>query len=188
MYRGGHATYGLFIGGTNIVVLCPAWFYLDVPVIPKSKRPCLDVDPKQNLFRGEGYSLAQSRRAWLLHELAHVYLVAATNKRVPVHEVYGVNSCFRLKADDQWYMPNNYVFYAGSMSPSFYLQYSLRHGASALELAITNTLLIYATKLILRIKVFTTNAPVSPPYRLPTGSFRPFHQTRPATPSERMVL
>ena len=157
------------------MVLCPAWFYLDPPVIPKSKRPCLDVDRKQYLFRGKGYSLARNRRAWLLHELAHVYVVVATNKRVSVHEVYKVNSCFRLKADDQWYMPNNYVLYTGSMSPYSYLQYSLAHGVSFFEPAIKNNLLIHVVRLTLRIKVFTTNAPVSPPYRFPTGSFRTFY-------------
>ena len=117
-YRGGHPTYGLFIGGTNIVVLCPFWFSSDVPVEPKSRRPCTGVDRASNQFRGMGYPLARNRRAWLLHELAHVYLVAATNMRVPVKEVYSVNDCFRLRADAQRYMPNNYVYYTGSMSLS----------------------------------------------------------------------
>ena len=54
-----------------------------------------------------------------MHELAHVYLVAATDKRVPVNEVYSVNSCLGLKADEQRYMPNNYVFYVGSRSTLF---------------------------------------------------------------------
>ena len=131
-YRGGSATYGLYIGGTNIVILCPAWFSLDVPVVPKSGRPCLSVDRKENLFRGQGYPLARNRRAWLVHELAHVYLVAATDKRVPVNEIYSVNSCLRLKADEQRYMPNNYVFYAGSRSTLFCLRYSLARIATEL--------------------------------------------------------
>ena len=123
-YRGGHSTYGLYIGGTNIVVLCPYWFSSDVPVEPKSKRPCTAVDRASNQFQGLGYPLARNRRAWLLHELAHVYLVAATNRRVPVHEVYSVNDCFRLRADAQRFMPNNYVYYTGSMFISLYTVFS----------------------------------------------------------------
>lgn len=113
--RGGVA-FGVFIGGTNIVTLCPAWSTLNVPTEPKARRPCIAVDRVTNQFRGLGYPLAQNLRSWLVHELVHVYLVAATNMRVPVDEVYDVNSCFRLKADLQKYMPNNYVYYAGSMS------------------------------------------------------------------------
>lgn len=111
----GDRVYGIFIGGTNIVALCPGWFIFNRPDEPKEKRPCIAVDRATNRFRGLGNPLAQNSRAWLLHELAHVYLVAATNKRVPYTEVYSINDCFRLNAGSQKYMPNNYVYYAGSV-------------------------------------------------------------------------
>ena len=181
-HSGGPAAYGLYIGGMNIVVLCPVWFSSDVPVKPTSERPCIDVNQASNRFQGLGYPLARNRRAWLLHELAHVYLVAATNKRVPVHEVYAVNSCFHLKTDDQRYMPNNYVFYTGSMSLSSSAIYLLLSPQSK------HTLFFCITELMPRIKTSTTNAPVSPPYHSATGSSRPHYQTRPPKPSERIVL
>lgn len=111
----GERVYGIFIGGTNIVALCPGWFTFNRPDEPKEKRPCIAVDRATNGFRGLGYPLAQNSRAWLLHELAHVYLVAATNKRVPYTEVYSINDCFELNAGSQKYMPNNYVYYTGSV-------------------------------------------------------------------------
>ena len=136
----GDKPFGLFVGGTNIVVLCPAWFTyaLTVPSEPKSPpRPCIGVDKTRNEFRGVGYSLAQNLRLWLIHELVHVYVVAATNKRVPVDEVYAVNDCFALSAGEQKYMPNNYVYYAGSMcAPPLYL--SLPHCAQTFPLISTS--------------------------------------------------
>ena len=139
-YRGGSATYGIYVGGTNIVVLCPFWFSSDTPVEPKSKRPCIAVDRTVNQFRGLGYPLARNRRAWLLHELVHVYLVAATNTREPVHEVYTVNDCFALNAYAQRYMPNNYVYYAGSMSLSLHSQCSPAQTSPTFEPAIKTNL------------------------------------------------
>ena len=126
----GDDAFAYFIGGTNIVALCPTWFALNVPAEPKARRPCIAVDRATNQFRGLGYPLARNLRSWLVHELVHVYLVAATNRKVPVDEVYSVNNCFRLKADSQRYMPNNYVYYVGSMSAPptpFFLYFSFAH-------------------------------------------------------------
>ena len=118
--RGVNKAYALFIGGTNIVTLCPRWFTANQPVEPKAKRPCIAVDRATNRFRGFGYPLAQNLRSWLVHGLVHVYLVAATNMRTPSDEVYAVNDCFQLKADSQKLMPNNYIYYASSMcAPPF---------------------------------------------------------------------
>ena len=111
----GDTAFGIFIGGTNMVTLCPAWSTLDILIEPKARTPCIIVDRVTNQARGLGHPLAQNLRSWLVHELAHLYLVAATNMRVPVDEVHDINSCFRLRADLQKIMPNKYVYYAGSM-------------------------------------------------------------------------
>ena len=84
-------------------------------------RPCMSVDRAKNEFRGVGYALAQNLRSWLIHELVHVYVVAATNGKVGVDEVYAVNDCFALRPGEQRYMANNYVYYAGSMSACSFL-------------------------------------------------------------------
>lgn len=113
----GENAYAVFIGGTNIVVLCPPWFAPNNQFMqPKLKRPCIAVDRVANEFKGLGYPLAQNKRSWMLHELVHVYVVAATNLKVPYSEVYTVNNCFRLASGYQRYMPNNYVYYASSRS------------------------------------------------------------------------
>ena len=112
----GKSTIAVFIGGTNIVALCPSWFESNQPMQPKSAKPCIAVDQATNRFRGFGYPLARNLRSWMLHELVHVYLVQATNQRLVSSEVYTVNNCFELNAHRQMYMPNNYVYYASSMS------------------------------------------------------------------------
>ena len=112
----GKTTIAVFIGGTNIVALCPSWFESNHPMQPKSAKPCIAVDQATNRFRGLGYPMARNLRSWMLHELVHVYLVEATNQRLVSSEVYTVNNCFELNAHRQRYMPNNYVYYASSMS------------------------------------------------------------------------
>ena len=97
------------------MTLCPAWFTAEKPIGAQSARPRNAVDRATNRFRGSGKPLERNLRSWMLHELVHVYLIAATNRRVSVREVYDLNACFRLRADEQKYMPNNYVYYAGSM-------------------------------------------------------------------------
>ena len=124
--------YGVQTLGTNVVVLCPLWFSSDIPVKPKYRKPCIGVDGQSNQFRGLGFPLSLNRRAWLVHELAHMYIVAAVDKPVPLEEVYAINDCFNLHADEQRHMPENYVFYAGSMSLSLRIQYSRAHIAPTL--------------------------------------------------------
>ncbi|KAM0804289.1 hypothetical protein BDR22DRAFT_818437 [Usnea florida] len=119
----GKTTIALFIGGTNIVTLCPSWFESSQPMQPKSARPCIAVDRATNRFRGLGYPMARNLRSWMLHELVHVYLVAATNQRLVSSEVYTVNSCLELNAHRQMYMPNNYVYYASTRaSKNYYIR------------------------------------------------------------------
>ena len=117
----GDEAFGIFIGGTNIVFLCPPWFTLNTPMKPKASRPCIGVDRATNRFKGLGYPLARNLRSWLVHELAHVYITAATNRRSPNNEAYSINDCFRIDANSQKQMPQNYVYYAGSMSTRLFI-------------------------------------------------------------------
>lgn len=105
----------LLIGTMYIVVCSNLWrdqFKVSIPA-----RNCPSVNTAINRFRGSGASLGRYLPWLLLEELVHYYLAATNAGAEPLPNIFDVNKCARLGAEQSSRNAHSYIFYAASGLP-----------------------------------------------------------------------
>lgn len=101
----------IWIGGTQVVVLCPRFFTYKLK--PKDKT-CFAVNLATNQFRSLGGPVQLTQVYVLLHELVHVYVGAVVDQRAIRAEAMTVQDCWSILGRVARYNPSNYAYYVNS--------------------------------------------------------------------------